>query len=69
MSIAFDSEGHEVHSGSMLFNTESQGAATVRVFKISDTHITLKDHNTFEETLMTKDEFRNSAWVLASSRE
>jgi len=69
MSIAFDSEGHEVHPGSMLVAAGSHGTATVRVFKISDSHIMLKDSNTFEETLMTKHEFKNSTWVLASSRE
>ncbi|MFQ5585277.1 MAG: hypothetical protein ACE5GF_00395 [Thermodesulfobacteriota bacterium] len=69
MKIAFDSQGHEVHEGSMLVPSDVGGRATVRVFKISGTHITLKDSGTFEETLMTKEEFKNSTWILADKSE
>jgi len=65
MNTTYDSEGQEVHAGSMLVSGATLGAATVRVFKISSTHVTIKDSKTFETTLLTIDEFKNSDWRLA----
>jgi hypothetical protein len=65
MNTTYDSQGQEIHEGSMLVSSATVGAATVRVFKISNTHVTIKDSNTFETTLLTIDEFKKSDWRLA----
>jgi hypothetical protein len=65
MKTAYDSQGQEVHEGSMLVSSSTVGGATVRVFKISNTHVTIKDSNTFETTLLTREEFKSSDWRLA----
>ncbi|MCP3677574.1 MAG: hypothetical protein GY721_08320 [Deltaproteobacteria bacterium] len=65
MNTTYDSQGQEVHEGSMLVSSSTVGAATVRVFKISSTHVTIKDSSTFETTLLTIEEFKKSDWRRA----